>query len=200
MPLPTDQFQSMGFEEQKKFVEKLQDSLTEANTTDTENQLKANRANELVDYKEQLKSPSPEKVKQVRMFVDNLIIQSKEIKPSRETSLAYTNMQRGFMWLGKVLQGLDQPNPYPESTNIHSPKIEERTDQAKDSPILFEGCPFIDGDQTASIKWFRNQLDSVINQIDFGYCNRAADNAEDAFAEAKMWYGQELNNIRLATT
>lgn len=141
------------------------------------------------------------KVKSIRMFVDDLMIQSKIITPSREISLAYTNMQRGFMWLGKVLQELNESNPYPESTNIASPKIEERTDQAKDSQTSFEQFRFEVSDRTKAIKWFRDKLDFVINQIVcFESNGRAADNAGDAFAEAKMWFGQELNNIRLSET
>lgn len=197
MPQPHDQFQSMGFEETKSFADKLTAQL--AKNSESEDNSKASAANELQSkFKAQLSEVSPQKVKELRMFVDHLMIQSKNISPSREVSLAYTNMQRGFMWLGKVLQGLSEPNPYPESTNVNSAKIEERTDQSKDSPAMFTGMPN-DGDRTTNIKWFRANLDDVVSKIDFGYSNRAANNAEDAFAEAKMWFGQELNNIRLAT-
>lgn len=195
MPQPHDQFQSMGFEETKLFADKLTAQL--AKNSESEDNSKASAANELKRPSTQFLA-TPQKVKEVRMFVDHLMIQSKNISPSREVSLAYTNMQRGFMWLGKVLQGLSEPNPYPESTNVNSAKIEERTDQSKDSPAMFPGMPN-NGDRTANIKWFRANLDDVVSKIDFGYSNRAANNAEDAFAEAKMWFGQELNNIRLAS-
>lgn len=139
----------------------------------------------------------PKRVKEIRMFVDHLLIQSKKISSTREISLAYTNMQRGFMWLGMVLADIKEPNPYPESTNISSPKIEERTDQAKDIPATFEGCPDV-LDRTVCVKWFRLQLDNVLDKIDFPLACHDSQLALNAFKEAKMWFGQELNNIRLA--
>lgn len=146
----------------------------------------------------QVKTTNHKKVKEIRMFADHLLIQSKRLSSTREISLAYTNMQRGFMWLGVVLSDINEPNPYPESTNTASDKIEERTDQAKDSPDMFEGCPD-PLDRTACVKWFRLQLDVIMNRVDFPQAWHDSQLALDAFQEAKMWFGQELNNIRLAS-
>jgi hypothetical protein len=140
-------------------------------------------------------------IKEIRQHIDHLMIQSKQLTSNREMALAYTNMQRGSMWLGLVLQALGTANPYPESMNTENKKIEERTDQAKDSPAMFEGMP-TDGDRTIAVKWFRKQLDGIISQVGDLFDEINNDEAMSslqisysALREAKMWFGWELNNI-----
>lgn len=139
-------------------------------------------------------------IRTIRQKIDHLMIQTKKYDVNRETSLAYTNTQRGSMWLGLVLKALQEPNPYPESTNTASTKIEPRADQAKDSPAMFEGAP--SENKTITVKWFREQLEQLIvvlttehNTYTNAEANHAVQVATDALKEAKMWWGWELNNI-----
>lgn len=52
------------------------------------------------------------------------------VRASRERSLAITKIQEAIMWLGMDLKAINEespgaaPNPYPESFNPASPKIE----------------------------------------------------------------------------
>ena len=55
-------------------------------------------------------------------------------RKSRERSLAITKLQEAIMWLGMDLKAIDEetpgsaPNPYPESKNPESAKIEKTAD------------------------------------------------------------------------
>lgn len=53
------------------------------------------------------------------------------VRSSRERSLAITKIQEAIMWLGMDLKGLAEPNPYPESYNPQSAKIEPTADGLK---------------------------------------------------------------------
>lgn len=59
------------------------------------------------------------------------------IRGSRERSLAITKIQEAIMWLGMDLKAIDEespgsaPNPYPESYNPQSQKIEKTADGIK---------------------------------------------------------------------
>jgi hypothetical protein len=134
-------------------------------------------------------------VKGVRMHLDHLLSQSKQLSGNREVALAQTNIQRGSMWLGLVLGKIGAKNPYPQSTDPSSSVIEERADQAKDSPAMFEGMPY--STRTESVKWLRLKLQNIIDDIErkSEYTNELS-TAVNALVEAKMWWGQELNNIR----
>jgi len=50
---------------------------------------------------------------------------------SRERSLAVTKIQEAIMWLGMDLKDLNEPNPYPQSYDPASPKIEPTADGLK---------------------------------------------------------------------
>jgi hypothetical protein len=60
-----------------------------------------------------------------------------EIRTSRERSLAITKVQEAIMWLGMDLKAMHEQgvpgteNPYPESYNPESPKIEPTADGIK---------------------------------------------------------------------
>lgn len=56
-----------------------------------------------------------QKVKQYRRSGDDLVQQIKSLPPSRETSLAITNIQQGIMWLGMELKRMGEANPYPSN-------------------------------------------------------------------------------------
>jgi len=75
--------------------------------------------------------------KQARKDGDAIIQNLKALPPSRERSLAITKLQEGVMWLGMDLKRINEeqpgasPNPYPESKDPGSLKIEPTADGLK---------------------------------------------------------------------
>lgn len=59
------------------------------------------------------------------------------VRSSRERSMAITKIQEAIMWLGMDLKAINEevpgaaPNPYPESYNPASPKIEPTSEGLK---------------------------------------------------------------------
>lgn len=53
------------------------------------------------------------------------------VRPSRERSLAITKLQEAILWLGMDLKDQNEPNPYPESYNPASPRIEPTSEGLK---------------------------------------------------------------------
>lgn len=53
------------------------------------------------------------------------------VRCSRERSLTITKLQEAIMWLGMDLKDQDAPNPYPQSYNPRSPRIEPTADGLK---------------------------------------------------------------------
>ena len=70
-------------------------------------------------------------IKQLRKDIDNVIQRVRELEPCRETSLVITKLQEAVMWLGMDLKRLNQLNPYPESKDPTSMKIEPTADNLK---------------------------------------------------------------------
>ena len=70
-------------------------------------------------------------IKQLRKDTDDIIQRVRELEPCRETSLVITKLQEAVMWLGMDLKRLNQPNPYPESKDPNSMKIEPTADGLK---------------------------------------------------------------------
>ena len=70
-------------------------------------------------------------IKQLRKDTDEIIQRVRELEPCRETSLVITKLQEAVMWLGMDLKRLNQPNPYPESKNPKSMRIEQTADGLK---------------------------------------------------------------------
>ena len=70
-------------------------------------------------------------IKQLRKDTDDIIQRVRELEPCRETSLVITKLQEAVMWLGMDLKRLNQPNPYPESKNPDSMRIEPTADGLK---------------------------------------------------------------------
>lgn len=79
-----------------------------------------------VDQQEEVKAD-----KQARRDLDNVLQGLKALHPSRERSLAITNLQQSIMWLGMDLKRLNEPNPYPSSYDPTSPKVEPTADGLK---------------------------------------------------------------------
>ena len=70
-------------------------------------------------------------IKQCRKDIDDIIQNVRNLDSCRETSIAITKLQEAVMWLGMDLKHLNQPNPYPESKDPTSMKIEPTADGLK---------------------------------------------------------------------
>lgn len=69
--------------------------------------------------------------KQLRKDIDEVLQRVKGLEQSRETSLTITKLQEAAMWLGMNLKRLGNPDPYPESRNPNSQRIEPTSDGLK---------------------------------------------------------------------
>ena len=63
-------------------------------------------------------------IKQLRKDIDEIIQRVRELDSCRETSIVITKLQEAVMWLGMDLKRLNEPDPYPESKNPNSMRIE----------------------------------------------------------------------------
>lgn len=70
-------------------------------------------------------------IKQLRKDIDDVIQRVRTLESCRETSLVITKLQEAVMWLGMDLKRLNQPDPYPESKNPNSMRIEPTADNLK---------------------------------------------------------------------
>ena len=70
-------------------------------------------------------------IKQLRKDIDETIQRVRELDPCRETSLVITKLQEAVMWLGMDLKRLNEPDPYPESKDPTSMRIEPTADGLK---------------------------------------------------------------------
>ena len=151
-------------------------------------------------------------IKDLRIKIDALIVKTQKNyfpETSREISLAYTNLQRGKMWLGKVLGELNTPSPYPQSDNPSDKTIEPQAEHN----IEADGDESVEFDQIVRVKDVRRRIQVVVDKMkeftlspqpaiifdkpDKGafYSNYIM-TAILAMEEAKMWYGWELDRIR----
>lgn len=69
--------------------------------------------------------------KQLRKDIDEVLQRVKGLYQSREISLAITKLQEAIMWLGMNLKRLGEADPYPESRNPDSQRIEPTADGLK---------------------------------------------------------------------
>ena len=69
--------------------------------------------------------------KQLRKDIDEVLQRVKSLYQSRETSLAITKLQEATMQLGMNLKRLGEQDPYPESRNPDSKRIEPTADGLK---------------------------------------------------------------------
>jgi hypothetical protein len=139
-------------------------------------------------------------IREIRKQINAVEISLQPKVDSRELSLVYTNLQRGIMFLGLVLKEMGEPNPYPESSNPDSHKIEKRADTAEQPLDVPDG-------RTAGVKYLRSVIQTIINQLqDREFSNRDVGGeaairfyllSVEALTESKLWLGMELNSIRL---
>lgn len=69
--------------------------------------------------------------KQTRVDIDNILARVHSMEKCRETSLVITKLQEAIMWMGMNLKRLKQHNPYPDSMNTESMRIEPTADGLK---------------------------------------------------------------------
>ena len=69
--------------------------------------------------------------KDMRKQIDEILQMVKAAPASRERSLAITKLQEAVMWLGMDLKRLGTENPYPESKDPASLRIEPTADGLK---------------------------------------------------------------------
>ena len=71
------------------------------------------------------------KIKQCRVELDVALQNVRNLDSCRESSIAITKLQEAIMWLGMDLKRIGNPNPYPESYNPESSKVEPTADGLK---------------------------------------------------------------------
>lgn len=69
--------------------------------------------------------------KQLRKDIDEIIQRVKTLNSCREVNITITKLQEAIMWLGMNLKRLGEANPYPESKNPDSQRIEPTADGLK---------------------------------------------------------------------
>lgn len=70
-------------------------------------------------------------IKQCRRQIDVVLQQVKKLDYCREVNICITKLQEAIMWLGMDLKRLNEKNPYPESMNPDSMRIEPTADNLK---------------------------------------------------------------------
>ena len=102
-----------------------------------------------------------ELIKKYRVELDKYFSIMGKMERSREISLAITTAQSAKMWLGKTLEALDQPNPYPDSKNAANTKIAPTADVfSGDIEKELEGVAHIQ-----KVKTLRARLTDLYNNI-----------------------------------
>ena len=70
-------------------------------------------------------------IKQLRKDIDGIIQRVKELDACEEALICRLKLTEAVMWLGMDLKRLNEPNPYPESKNPESMRIEPTADGLK---------------------------------------------------------------------
>lgn len=140
-------------------------------------------------------------VRSVREILDMIFSSMQKVTPSREVSLAITNLQESKMWLGKLLQEIiPGKNPYPESKNPGNEKIEPTAE--KSPRTLEEQWKNSDFSHIQKVKDLRQRIDNQLAPIwDFKaipVTHQGALFTDAAWMSAQMsmmWLGMELGRI-----
>jgi len=142
-------------------------------------------------------------VKEVRLGISELTIMVNLLEKTRNTSLAYTKLEEGFMFLGKILEYLGNESPYPTEKDKAAKKIADSIDPNKVS--------LPKGSDLEVVKQVRDYIQVIIshgvwNRVfdittsgsHVGYSNIGwmfANQALMNIVAAKMWLGMEINSI-----
>jgi hypothetical protein len=155
-----------------------------------------------------------EKIKQLRLEIDKYINSVSLLQTSREVSLAFTNLQRAKMWLGRCLTALGDTTPYTQADNSKNDVIENQAEHTSND-LAEEFSSALSNNvsgyrQTTLVKEFRSiiqkTLDNFTIQIkgdeteaNLDELNVYLQQSKLALEEAKMWLGLELDAIRTKT-
>jgi hypothetical protein len=143
-----------------------------------------------------------DEIKDLRVGIDGLTQRTQEIgMRNREISCSITAFETSKMWLGRALKEAGTVNPYPESKDPSSKKIEPTADTATITPWS-DDYP----DHISRIKYLRKWADELETQLEVISDAAASQNAPTkmmlAFtfayqhlAEGLMWLGMELGRL-----
>jgi hypothetical protein len=146
----------------------------------------------ILDANQNLMVVETERIRIIRRDIHALMNSVKVLNPSREVSLALTNLEKAKMFLDMRLKELDQENLYPESMNPESKKIEP-TAEAVDGHIFNENGL----SQTSGVKRIRSVIQTIIDAYqDHNFEGIFVQTSWLALIEAKMWLGMELSRIK----
>ena len=129
-----------------------------------------------------------------RLKADELMQTAEFIESTADTTLAWRSLQMGKAWLGKVKAAFGEQNPYtPANEAKDIPKTAEK----------YEGELNVSGDKLQNINFMRSEIQALIDTFspnslmtDKYLGKKEIEYALKHFAEAKMWYGFELSNMR----
>lgn len=130
-------------------------------------------------------------VKEVRITLDSIQKALNDLPKSRYSSLAVTRVEAGRLWLGKVLQALGTPYPYPTGSDMSTKKIDLPVD-------LADGKFPLDSNVIMACKGAREVLGNIIDSIDSTLVGVFTDgesghlalfNSISAIQECRMWLG-----------
>lgn len=140
---------------------------------------------------------------ELRLQIDKFMNTIKFLQSSREVSLAATNLQRSFSWLGESLKSSGSPSPYVSSDNPSVATIEKRADHNPDD--ILDGWDSIEHNQVSRVKFMRSVTQGLIDQFrekrknsesagkEYDQC---LDQSFIALKEVKIWLGWELGRLR----
>lgn len=144
-------------------------------------------------------------IKQTRHSLNGLLVvlATKTYQTSWELNNGYKDLKVGVMRLGKLLGELGDANPYPESMDPGSKKIEPAADMPDHPFVIPDYDEFV-----FAIKFIRQYIDNDVQKLteafnkyysheQHGIPHRALIVIE-ALQDAKMWYGEVLGKIREA--
>ena len=84
-------------------------------------------------------------------------------KTGRELSLAYTELQKGRMWVGEVLHDVSGKYPYANTNEVKAPEdIAPATDLSKEKTVFI---PFKEGNYIEAIANSRKFIDAIVESI-----------------------------------
>lgn len=148
-------------------------------------------------------------VKLLRLSISEKLVMVNQLDRSRETSLAYTQLEESFMFLGKVLGSLGEPNPYPKDSAKDEVNEKISDSCAPNKVKMPTGSPL------KKVKDVRELLQVLIsssiwnllmdrfstpgqpfvkyNNMGWVFVTRSLTN----LYASKMWLGMELNNLSL---
>lgn len=133
-------------------------------------------------------------IKTFRREGDKLIKMSFKLKSSPETTLAWRSLQMAKGWLGKSLGELGDTSPYhPADTIANIPPTAE----------VYDGGLDLSSDKLTNINTMRANIETLIKAINKNISSskvnvKSLEYVLQHLAEAKMWYGYELEALRHA--